>query len=127
MKEFGKKYAIQVVRNAQTLAKALADSSLPVACSKLGFTRSHQVLLDYGSFRRSRAVARKLEKANVIADCGVRLGVCELTRRGMKRKEMLKVAEFIARALLGQEKPQRIKKEVEGFMLDFQEVQFCFN
>jgi len=126
MKEFGKAYARQVVKNAQTLAKALADSGLPVACSSLGFTRSHQVLLDYGSFRRGRAMAKKLEKANIIADRGVRLGVCELTRRGMKQKEMLKVAEFITRTLIGQEKPQRIKEEVGEFMSEFQEVQFCF-
>jgi len=126
MKEFGKAYASQVVKNAQALAKALADSCLPVACSKFGFTRSHQVLLDYSGFQRGRAVARELEKANIIADCGVRLGVCELTRRGMKQKQMLKVAEFITRALTGQEKPQGIKKEVEEFMSDFQEVQFCF-
>jgi len=126
MVEFGKTYARQVVKNAQTLAKALADSGLPVACPKLGFTRSHQVLLDYSSFQKGRAIAKKLEKANIIADCRVRLGVCELTRRGMKQKEMLKVAEFITRALTGQEEPKRIKKEVEKFTSDFQEVQLRF-
>jgi len=126
MKEFGEKYAKQVVRNAQVLAKALADSDFPVACLRLGFTRSHQVWLDYGEYKKGRAVAKRLEEANIIADCGVRLGVCELTRRGMKQGEMLKVAELIARALMGQEKLQRIKKEVAEFASDFQEVQFCF-
>jgi len=126
MKEFGKDYASQVVRNAQVLAKALADSGFPVACPRLGFTQSHQVWLDYGGYEEGRAVAKKLEEANIIADCGVRLGVCELTRRGMKQKEVLKVAEFITRALSGKEEPQGIKIEVEKFMSDFQEVQFCF-
>ncbi len=126
MKEFGTTYARQVVKNAQALAKALVDYSFHVACSKLGFTRSHQVVLDFGGYKKGRIVAKKLEEANIIADCGVRLGTCELTRRGMKQKEMLQVAEFINRVLKDQEKPRRIKKEVEGFMSEFQEVKFCF-
>ena len=126
MKEFGTRYARQVVKNAQTLAKALADYSFPVAGSKLGFTRSHQVLLDFGDYKNGRSVAKRLEDANIIADCGVRLGACELTRRGMKQREMLKVAEFINRALKDRERPQGIKKEVGRFMSEFQEVKFCF-
>ncbi|MFQ6087093.1 MAG: serine hydroxymethyltransferase, partial [Candidatus Bathyarchaeia archaeon] len=42
MKTFGKEYAEQVVRNAQTLAKALSDYGFPVKCAEYGFTRSHQ-------------------------------------------------------------------------------------
>lgn len=126
MKEFGKTYARQVVKNAQALAEALADSGLPVACAKLGFTQSHQVLLDYGGYEKGRAVAKKLEQANIIADCGVRLGVCELTRRGMKHKEMQRVAEFIKRVIKDNEKPQKVKLEVTKFVQQFQEIQYCF-
>lgn len=125
-KEFGREYASQVIKNARTLAKTLAEYDLPVACPDLGFTESHQVYLDYGGFGSGRKIAAALEKANIITDCGVRLGTCELTRRGMKQKEMLKVAEFIKRVLKDKEKPQRIKKEIERFMSEFQEVEFCF-
>jgi glycine hydroxymethyltransferase len=59
MKKFGKAYAEQVIRNAQALAKALAVG-FPVACSEFGFTRSHQVFLDYGGYKRGRKVAEKL-------------------------------------------------------------------
>ena len=126
MKEFGTTYARQVVKNARALAKALADYSFPLSGSKHGFTRSHQVLLDFGGYKKGKVVAKRLEKVNIIADCGVRFGTCELTRRGMKQKEMLKVAEFINRALNDQEKPRRIKKEVEKFVSEFQQVEFCF-
>jgi len=126
MKEFGETYARQVVKNAQALAEALADSGLPVACAKLGFTQSHQVLLDYDGYERGRAVAKKLEQANIIADCGVRLGVCELTRRGMKHREMQRVAEFIKRVIKDSERPQKVKSEVSRFAEQFQEIQYCF-
>lgn len=126
MKEFGKAYAAQVIKNAQALAKALADSDFPVVCSSLGFTKSHQVLLDYGGYKKGKLVAKRLEKANIIADCAVRLGVCELTRRGMKAKDMHRVAELIKRVIQDREKPEKIKPEVAKFVADFQETKYCF-
>lgn len=126
LKEFGKAYARQVVLNAQALAKALADYGFPVACSHLGFTRSHQVLLNYGDYKRGGVVANKLEKANIIVDYGVRLGTCEVTRRGMKESEMLRIAEYIKRVLIDEEDVKKIKREVEDLMKDFGEVEYCF-
>jgi len=128
MKEFGRAYARQVTQNAQVLAKALAEKGFPVACPHLGYTRSHQVFLDFGGYKseKGRAVAEKLEKANIIADSGVRLGVCEATRRGMRKEEILRIAEFIDRACRKVEKPNKVKKDVVKFMKDFQEIHYCF-
>jgi len=128
MKKFGRAYARQVVQNAQVLAKALAEKGFPVACPHLGYTRSHQVFLDFGGYKseKGRAVAEKLEKANVVADSGVRLGVCEATRRGMRKEEILRIAEFIDRACRKGEKPNEVKKDVVKFMKDFQEIHYCF-
>jgi len=128
VKEFGKDYAAQVVRNAQALAKALSDYGFPVACSSLGYTRSHQVFLDFDGYKseKGEAVAKKLEKANIIVDFGVRLGVCEATRRGMRREEMLAIADFIDRVFRKGEKPNEVKKDVVKFMEDFQDIHYCF-
>lgn len=126
MKDFGREYAAQVVKNAQTLAKTLADYDFPVACSSLGFTKSHQVYLDYGGFGNGRTVAKKLEKANIITDCGVRLGTNEITRRGMKQAEMRKIAEFITRVIKDGEEPEKIKLDVAKFVEEFQTVKYCF-
>jgi glycine hydroxymethyltransferase len=126
MKTFGKEYAEQVVRNAQTLAKALSDYGFSVKCAEYGFTQSHQVWLDYGGYKQGRDVAQKLERANIIADCGVRLGTCEITRRGMRESEMEKIAEFIKRCLIDEEEAEKIKKEVTRFIRDFQQVEYCF-
>jgi len=126
MKKFGRTYAKQVTQNARVLAKALAEKGFPVACPNLGYTRSHQVFLDFGGYKKGRTVAKKLEKANIIADCGVRLGVNEVTRRGMRREEMHRIAEFIDRAYKKKESPSEIKRDVVKFMKDFQEIHYCF-
>lgn len=126
MKSFGERYAEQVIRNAQALAKHLADYGFPVACAHLGFTRSHQVFLDYGGYKEGKSVAKKLEKANIIADCGVRLGTCEATRRGMKEPEMEKIAELIKRRLVDNENAQTVKREAGKLAGDFQQTAYCF-
>ncbi len=126
MKTFGKEYAEQVVCNAQILAKALSDYGFPVKCAEYGFTQSHQVWLDYGGYKQGKTVAQKLERADIIADCGVRLGTCEVTRRGMRENEMEKIAEFIKRWLIDKEEAEKIKKEVTRFIHEFQRVEYCF-
>lgn len=126
MKMFGKAYARQMVRNSQTLAKALYDYGFPVICKHLGFTKSHQTILNYGDYEKSRGVSEKLQRANIICDCLIRLGTCEVTRRGMKEKEMLRIAELIKRTVLDGEKPERIKRDVAGFCAEFQNVEYCF-
>ncbi len=126
MREFGKAYAEQTVKNAQALAKALAESNFPVAGSNLGFTKSHQIFLDYGGYKKGREVAEKLEKANIIVDCGVRLGVCELTRRGMEEKEMQEVAELMGRTVNAGEEPKEVKHEVAKLVGEFPKIQYCF-
>ena len=126
MKSFGKAYAEQIIRNSKTLAKALHDYDFPVVSQHLGFTQSHQVLLDYGGYKQGRVIAEKLQLANVIVDCGVRIGTCEVTRRGMKEKEMLKIAELIKRTVVDAEQPEKIKKDVAKLCAEFQKVGYCF-
>jgi glycine hydroxymethyltransferase len=126
IKIYGKEYARQVVRNAQTLAKALAEYDFPVACPQLGYTRSHQVLLNYGGYKEGGVIARKLERANIIADSGVRLGVCEATRRGMKENEMQRIALFIERVVVDDEDPNSVKGDVMKFVEEFQGIKYCF-
>jgi glycine hydroxymethyltransferase len=126
MKNFGEQYTAQVVKNAQALAKALSDYGFPVVCPSLGFTKSHQVFLDYGEYKNGRAVATRLEKANIIADCGVRLGTCETTRRGMKEKEMQQIATLMKRVIMDNEKPVKVKKDATKLTSEFQKVHYCF-
>jgi glycine hydroxymethyltransferase len=127
MKRFGKAYAKQIIRNSKSLAKALNDFGLPVVCRHLGFTQSHQVIVDYGNYEKGRTIAEKLQRANIITDCVIRFGTCEATRRGMKEPEMLKIAELIKRTIIDNEKPDTIKKSVAKLAAEFQKAQYCFD
>ncbi|MEM2102790.1 MAG: serine hydroxymethyltransferase, partial [Candidatus Bathyarchaeia archaeon] len=126
MKEFGERYARQVIKNAQALGRVLCDYGFPVVCRDFGFTLSHQVFLDYGGYKRGRAIAEKLEKANIITDCGVRLGTCEVTRRGMKEREMEQIATLMKRLLMDKDKPSNVKKEAVKLVKEFQKVAYSF-
>ena len=102
-----KVYARQVVTNAQVLAKELIKGGLKVVS---GGTDKHLVLVDLRPRQLSgAAVALALEKAGIIANkntvpydtakpfypSGLRLGTPALTSRGMKAKEMVKIAKWI--------------------------------
>jgi len=126
MKKFGKAYAKQVVRNAQALARALNDYGFPVICKHLGFTSSHQLILEYGDPKKARAVAEKLQDANIITDCVIRIGTCETTRRGMKEKEMLTIAELLKRTVIDEEQARSVKKDVARLSAQFQKTEYCF-
>jgi glycine hydroxymethyltransferase len=127
MKKFGKAYAAQIVRNSKTLAKCLFDYGFPVICRHLGFTKSHQVIMDFGDMPKARKVAEKFQRANIITDCAIRIGTCEVTRKGMRESEMLKVAELLKRTAIDDEKAETIKKEVAKLSGEFQKVQYCFD
>lgn len=126
MKKFGKPYASQIVRNSSTLAKSLHDYGFPVIASHLGFTRSHQVILDYGGLEKATGIAKRLQNANIIVDCVIRVGTCEATRRGMKESEMLRIAELFKRTIMDAEKPESVSKDVSKLSMEFQQVEYCF-
>jgi glycine hydroxymethyltransferase len=126
MKSFGGEYAKQVIRNAKALAKALYEHGFPVKCPKLGFTESHQVIIDFGRQELCRKVAEKLQEANIIVDCVVRVGTCEVTRRGMKEGEMAKIAELMRRVVLDGENPEAVKRDVLKLCSEFQTIGYCF-
>src|SRR3989304_6516896 len=117
MLEFGKSYASQVVKNAKALGQALYERGLNVLAEHKGFTQSHVILIDITKFGDGGAIEETLEKANVIINRnllpwdikegrhfmhpgGIRLGVSEVTRLGMKENEMSEIAEFIKRVIV---------------------------
>jgi glycine hydroxymethyltransferase len=133
--EFGRKYAKDVVRNAQVLAESLAGLGETVLGERNGYTKSHQVVLDVTKYGDGAIMERKLEDQNIIINRqlipgdlqagrhytnpgGIRLGVAELTRLGMGRGEMVEVAEILHSALGGKKKREsigRIKELRSGF------------
>ncbi|MEM5790700.1 MAG: serine hydroxymethyltransferase [Candidatus Aenigmatarchaeota archaeon] len=139
MNEFGKDYARQVIKNAKALAKGLYENGFNVLCPELGFTESHQIILNAKNLGGGKKVAEKLEECNIICNkmalpidspedatknpSGIRIGVQELTRWGMKEKEMEKIAEFFKRILINGE---NVSAEVVELKKEFMEIQYCF-
>jgi len=136
--EFGEAYAKQTIKNAQAFGQFLCERGFNVFGEKLGFTKSHQILLAIGPGKGKEA-SKKLEDAGIVTNMntipgdkdpmnpsGLRLGTPELTRIGMKEKEMEDVAEFYARALLKNDDTKKIKADVKEFRKDFQELHYCF-
>lgn len=119
-----KKYGHQIVKNAKALSRHL---------QKLGFnlisggTDNHLMLIDLTNLGFSgRDAQDQLEEIGIIVNrntipydtrspfdpSGIRLGTPSVTTRGMKEKEMEKIAEFFYRVLVIKEDPERMKKEI---------------
>ncbi len=94
---------------------ALSKRGVTVACADLGFTQSHQVVLDVADAGGGRDVAARLAKDDVITNMnllpgepgksamnprGIRMGVQELTRYGMGPAEMEEVARLLHEAIV---------------------------
>jgi len=139
MLEYGEDYAKQIVKNSKTLAAALYGEGIEVLGKKNGFTRSHQVLLDVRNNGGGRKIAEDLEKANVITSkqmlpwdkdvdnpSGIRTGAQELTRIGMKEKEMDQVAELMARVIVKKENPEHVRLDTVALKRKFNKVHYCF-
>jgi len=138
-KEFGEAYADQTVKNSKALGQALHERGLEVLCEHLGFTESHTVVMDVEQFHGGAKVAKDLESANIIVNknllpwdsnpvkpCGVRLGSQEVTRLGMKEREMTEIAELIARVVVKGEPPESVRKEVTELKKGFTKVHYCW-
>lgn len=121
--KFGKDYASQVVRNSKALASVLDDLGTLVKCKEVGFTKSHQVLLGYDEVK-SVKIADLLERIDVITDIGIRLGTCEVTRRGMKEGEMEAIAHIISDAIQGSTARENLKRKVHHLVKEFDGLEY---
>ncbi len=139
--EYGPAFMAQIVRNAKALAAALDARGLPMLGRHKGFTETHQAIADARNLGRGLEAARRLERANIIVNKnlipddkpadwdypgGLRMGTIEVTRLGMREREMERIAELIARVLLEREKPEQVKPDALALRRDFQTLYYCF-
>jgi glycine hydroxymethyltransferase len=142
MKKFGKAYARQIVKNSQALGAYMDELGFNVLCKDLGYTKSHQIAVDVSKNGGGSVLAEKLEKANIITNknlfpwddvhttdnpSGLRLGTQELTRIGMKEREMKEVAKLFKRVIIDREQPEKVKKDVVHLKSQYQTVHYCFD
>jgi glycine hydroxymethyltransferase len=116
-------YQKQIIKNSKKLAEELIKKRFELYT---GGTDNHLMIVDLKALNLDGKTAEALlERAYIIANrnslpsdtspfnpSGIRLGTPAITSRGMKEKEMIKIAEFFERILIKKEKPEKIKKEV---------------
>src|SRR6266566_5240198 len=143
MLAFGKEYASQIVKNSRALAAALHEKGFQVLGEKKGFTRSHLLVADITKFGDGKTIENKLEDANIIlnrnllpydikagrhfeAPGGIRCGVSEVTRLGMKESEMKEIADLMTRIVVKREDTRKVASDVSEFRRAYQKVHYAF-
>jgi len=129
-----KAYQDQVIRNAATLAKTLADKGWRVVS---GGTDNHLMLVDvFANGMLGSEAEKALDKAGITVNkngipfdpnpplkpSGIRLGSPAVTTRGLKEAEMVKVGTWIDEALRNRTDESvlsRVYKEVEQLTAQF--------
>jgi glycine hydroxymethyltransferase len=139
MISFGKEYSAQVVKNAKVLGRAMKQRKFNVLAEEFGFTESHQIAADVGKYGGGKMVANLLKENDIILNMnilpheplrnvtnpdGIRIGVQEMTRVGMKEDEMEQIADFIAFCI---QKGKEVREKVNKFRENFQTVKYSFD
>ncbi|MBA3977301.1 MAG: serine hydroxymethyltransferase [Nitrosopumilus sp.] len=142
--EFGEEYAKQVIKNAKMLAYSLANYGFNVLGEKRGYTESHQLAVDISKYGDGGNIEKDLERCNIILNrqllpgdikegrnylhpSGIRIGVPEVTRLGMKENEMHEIATFIKKIVIDKQEISKILQDVIEFRKGFQKVQYAFD
>lgn len=115
-------YCVQVIRNAQAMARALVEKGYKIIS---GGTDNHCMLID---LRNKNITGKEAEKALGEADItvnknmvpfddkspfvtsGIRIGSPAITSRGLKEKDCVKVVEMIDAALRNKDNPKELAK-----------------
>ncbi len=113
MKEFGKEYALNVIKNSKKLAELLHEKNFGIREFGGRFTDSHQIFIE------DKNACMKLEESNIIIDCVGRMGTNEITRIGMVEKHMEKLSDLIVKAM-----ETKVKKKVIEFRKRF-DIKYC--
>jgi len=139
MMEFGQAYARQTIANAKVLGAKLYEKGFKVQAADLGFTASHQLAIDVSEMGGGDEVARHLKDNNIILNmnllpfegldavanpAGIRLGVQEMTRFGMKEPDMETIARLFKKCLID---GKYVGDEVTEFRKNFQQAHYSFD
>ena len=136
MNAFKQEYQAQVRRNARAFAQALNHAGIDVEGDPAdGFTETHQVLMRVKKYGTGNELAQRLENNNIITNyqalpddetfleaSGIRMGVQEMTRFGMKEEDFKTLAGYIADVVI---KDQNTREEIKKFRGNFLKMHYC--
>ena len=136
MNMFKKEYQQQIRKNARAYAQALKNSGIDVEGDESdGFTDTHQVVIRISKFGDGMDLARRLEENNIVTNyqalpddetflkaSGIRMGVQEMTRFGMKEGDFQELSQLVADVII---KNTKVKEKVSKFRSRFLDMHFC--
>jgi glycine/serine hydroxymethyltransferase len=136
MNEYKEGYQRDVRANAKSFASSLKDKGIQVEGDESdGFTETHQVLMRIDKYGNGMDIARRLEENNIIVNyqalpddktflepSGIRMGVQEMTRFGMKENDFDVLSGFISEVVI---KNKEVREEVKKFRENFLNMGYC--
>ena len=136
--EFGAEYADDCMRNAVELASRLEEHEVLVWSPDGGrsVTSSHMLAIDAAKWPSAQDAVRLAHSCNVFASSiplperpkgGVRLGLHQLTRLGMRTPDMGELAQLISTAFRQESEPDAVRRQVARFRSDFQRIGYSFD
>lgn len=126
-----KKYGFQIVKNCKALAEELTGYGFKLVT---GGTDNHLILIDLRNKNISGKDAQHvLEDAGItinkntipydpnppFSPSGIRMGTPAITSRGMKEKEMKKIAGWINEAVSNPKSVKKVRQEIKNFCKKF--------
>lgn len=132
MEKFGIEFAKQIIANANTIGEAFTKLEYDVRRAHPGkFSDNHQVHVFIDNKGDRLDLNKKLIKNNISTNFAntpgnrwyIRIGTQEITRRGMREKEMKQIASFIDRVFRG----DNIREEIIAFNKKFPHILYSFD
>ena len=130
---FGPAHADAIITNAKALGRALHEQGVPLIGEELGFTESHTLLPIVDEFGEAKEVADRLEACHIITNSttppeergrhGLRLGVQEVTRWGMRESDAPEIAGCIVDVLRKRDL-EAVRERVIALARRFRQVRF---
>ena len=132
----GTEHASAIIDNAKALGSALHERGIRLVGDELGFTESHTLLPIVDEFGEGKELADRLEACHLITGAakipeeygtqGLRIGVQEVTRRGMTEADAPEIADCIVDALRGHNLTD-VKQRVMALAKRFNQIRFTLD
>ncbi|MBN2478762.1 MAG: hypothetical protein JXA94_00895 [Parachlamydiales bacterium] len=127
----GKEYANQIIKNNHALSQALINEGFKIFKRKNQFSLSHMIAIT-GDFPIDHHVAcADLHNSNISTNSrilydfpAVRIGVQEVTRKGMKEKDMVQLAKFFKEIILDR---KNISSKIKEFNNKFNSIEYSLD
>ena len=133
MSVHGRDYAAQIVRNSKALSAALGEAGFTLLEAQGRPSETHMVVIE-GPFADHHAACGALQRVGLNANSKgilgrgvIRLGVQEVTRRGMKEEEMRDLAGIMKDSLLGGRPEAELRARSRALARRFSGLQYTLD